>query len=493
MIVLYGMITVIYIVLFVWSGRGKSGSNRRRTSPFDRIALFIYDVLRSKIEKKLTTKPSSVEKDLKILKPGMKESESVRQYYVSKISLILFLIFIGNIVAVFLCISNLAGSILTDGKYIDRNSYGEGDIEADLEAKITSGEEKTTEKFTIMIKEREYTKKEIEALAEEATKVLETQFLGENILQDEVRQNLNLVTKIEGYPFRIAWESDNYELVSSDGDIDNEKIKKQGEIVNLTAIITYEDYHKENVFTLRICPPIFSEEELLHQKIYELLEKTEADSLKEEKVTLPDVLAEDVEQRKIEWKENKKDSSISLFLLIGAGAVLIYFLLDKELHEKVLKRNRELLMDYPGLIEKLTLYMSAGMTVRNAFRKMAYDYQEEKKQGGKYRFAYEEMLLICHELDSGISEVAAYEHFGKRCILPEYMRLSNLLSQNLRKGNSGILHALRQEMIHAFEERKNMAKKLGEEAGTKLLFPMLIMLGIIMVMIMIPAYFSFSL
>ena len=38
---------------------------------------------------------------------------------------------------------------------------------------------------------------------------------------------------------------------------------------------------------------------------------------------------------------------------------------------------------------------------------------------------------------------------------------------------------LEQEAEEAFEERKNSAKKLGEEAGTKLLFPMLLMLGIV--------------
>lgn len=34
---------------------------------------------------------------------------------------------------------------------------------------------------------------------------------------------------------------------------------------------------------------------------------------------------------------------------------------------------------------------------------------------------------------------------------------------------------------------------MGEEAGTKLLLPMMIMLGVTLVIIMIPAYFSFSL
>ena len=47
-----------------------------------------------------------------------------------------------------------------------------------------------------------------------------------------------------------------------------------------------------------------------------------------------------------------------------------------------------------------------------------------------------------------------------------------------------------QEAEEAFEERKSMARKLGEEAGTKMLFPMMMMFGIIIVIIMIPAFLS---
>lgn len=46
---------------------------------------------------------------------------------------------------------------------------------------------------------------------------------------------------------------------------------------------------------------------------------------------------------------------------------------------------------------------------------------------------------------------------------------------------------LQAEMTDALEQRKNLARRLGEEAGTRLLMPLFLMLGIIMVMIMVPA------
>ena len=47
------------------------------------------------------------------------------------------------------------------------------------------------------------------------------------------------------------------------------------------------------------------------------------------------------------------------------------------------------------------------------------------------------------------------------------------------------------EVNGAFEKRKNLAKIKGEEATTKLLFPLLLMLVVVMAIIMIPAVMNF--
>ena len=160
-----------------------------------------------------------------------------------------------------------------------------------------------------------------------------------------------------------------------------------------------------------------------------------------------------------------------------------------ELERKLEQRKKQLLLDYPEVVNKLALYMGAGMTIRNAFARMGEDYRRQQKE--RFRYVYEEILITCYELQSGRSEREAYDHFGKRCQVQAYRKLSTLLSQNIRKGSNDLLYMLRQEADQAFAERKNMARKLGEEAGIKLLLPMMMMLCIVMVIIMIPAYFSF--
>ena len=103
------------------------------------------------------------------------------------------------------------------------------------------------------------------------------------------------------------------------------------------------------------------------------------------------------------------------------------------------------------------------------------------------------MAAAWNEMCGGVPEKDCYESFGGRCGLQAYMKLGALLSQNLRRGTKGLADALRLEGIHAFEERKALARRRGEEAGTKLLLPMFLMLAVVLVIVIVPAFLSISL
>ena len=50
-----------------------------------------------------------------------------------------------------------------------------------------------------------------------------------------------------------------------------------------------------------------------------------------------------------------------------------------------------------------------------------------------------------------------------------------------------MVELMEREDMEAFEMRKALARKAGEEASTKLLFPMIGMLGIVIVILVVPA------
>ena len=192
----------------------------------------------------------------------------------------------------------------------------------------------------------------------------------------------------------------------------------------------------------------------------------------------------------ISWSQKVEDNSGLLWTAALVVAVLVYLLSDRDLHQQLEKRKKLLQQEYPDLVHQLALFVGAGMTVRGAFQKIASDYGKKQSRLAQKLPAYEEILYACRELQSGVSEGAAYENFGKRCGRQEYIRLSALLMQNLKRGNSTLLERLREEADKAGEERLMQSRRLGEEAGTRLLVPMVLMLAVVMVMIMVPAFSS---
>lgn len=177
------------------------------------------------------------------------------------------------------------------------------------------------------------------------------------------------------------------------------------------------------------------------------------------------------------------------FVLVAITALL--FARKKSAMDKALKlREKQMRMDYPQIVSKLTMLFSAGLTIREAWGKVVTAYITQREDGYPMHYAYEEMLMTYRELQGGMSEGEAYNRFGRRCKLAGYMKLSALLVQNLKKGNKGLSQLLAYEGVQAMEERKSLAKKLGEEAATKLLLPMLLMLSIVIVVLIVPAFMT---
>lgn len=179
----------------------------------------------------------------------------------------------------------------------------------------------------------------------------------------------------------------------------------------------------------------------------------------------------------------------AFFLLTALGALLVAR--KRSAFQRACKeRDQQLRMDYPQIVSKLTILFLAGLTIREAWEKIVMAYIQRREQEKKKRYAYEEMLLAYRELQGGMSEGEVYNRFGRRCRLSCYMKLSALLVQNLKKGNKGLAQLLAYEGVQALEERKNLAKKLGEEASTKMLLPMILMLFLVIVILIVPAFMT---
>lgn len=423
--------------------------------------------------------------NLGMLDPSVNPDEARRLYYADKIGVTLMLICAGSVLACLISVSARNKNVVDENGRIERNGYGTGSHKETLVMEVPEDPSMNME-IELSISDRQYTKEQADELFMELAEKLPEVVLGDNPSLDDVTTDLTLIKKFAGYPFDIAWIPENYAIIHSDGKLQQENIPQEGITVRLTAKASYMDDRWETDIYARILPPHYTGEELWERGVKSLLEEADRATIHEEYIELPESIGEST----YTWTQKVKDDAPILFLFILIAAVAVYAMKDKDLEKKVKEREEEMISDYPQFVSKLVLYLGAGMTVRNVFRKLAGDYEKLLEKGESRRFLYEELKRTIHEIDSGISENTAYEHFSRRCRSKQYTRLCTLLSQNLRKGNSGLLPLLQEESAKALSERMDIARKRGEEAGTKLLLPMILMLVIVMVMIIMPAYTS---
>ena len=424
------------------------------------------------------TERQQVSVDLERLHPGMSGRELQMDYYMEKLRLVIIVLLAGSFLTGMLQLKSILDSALGAEAVLERKDVGEGDWEAHLSARI--GEE--TEEVYVHVWERQLTEEELQVLFAECEEELECRLEGAENPQGKITEKLELVDSLEGYPFEITWRSSEPSLIGTDGSLKQEDIAETKQVC-LTATLWYGEITREVEFWIE--PGSVIQETGRKSSLREAILQQDSASRYEEELPLPKALGEE----NISWTLIQENDSPVFLLLTVVAAIGVYVLKDKDLHEQTLERKREMKVAYPVIINKFVLYMGAGMTVRGSFLKIVADYQKNCKT---HQDAYEEMLYSCRELSAGVSEGLVYERFGKRSGLQEYARFAAMLGQNLKKGNTALLGRLREESEKAMQEDLQFRKKMGEEAETKLLVPMIMMLGIVMLLVMIPAFTAFE-
>ena len=425
----------------------------------------------------------AVRKDLEYLYPGESQENLCRSFYVKKIEKSLTIFMAGCVLAVLLAVRASGERRLEQGNALKREDIFSDSqrvmVEADFEGR--------REQFEILMEPQRLNFEEAEILCQEFCQELSHLILGENPSLDEIWGNLKLQEQYEGYPFLVEWRSGDIDCITSNGVV---KPGEQDREVLLTAAISYGEQEWRQQLTVRVLTETLTPEERQYRELEKQLMDAEEHTREKEYLVLP----ESIQGMPVKWRRVVEDYSLVLWAgaLIVSG--LVFVLGDKDLHTELEQQRKQMKREYSDIVHKLALYLGAGMTVQGAFQKIALDYEQYKAAGGtRSSPVCEQMLHTWRELKSGVSESVAYERFGRRTGLQEYIRLSTLMTQNLKKGSSSLLERLREEADKALAERIQSGRKLGEEASTKLLVPMVMMLAVVMIMVILPAFSSMGL
>ena len=322
---------------------------------------------------------------------------------------------------------------------------------------------------------------------------LEKLILGKNKSWNCIQYDFNLVRSIPQTKIKVEYSIQGIEYIDSLGKIQFDNLPKEGTKIIIRVRLLYEDSWMEQSFEATVLPKKETSIHEFSEKIKQRLQLLNEQTKEQEYYELPQV----IEGQYVDWEEKKDRSAAMIFIFGIIGCFLTPMLLEREKKEKEAKEAEQMLIDYPEIISKFTLFVNAGMTTRAAWARIVNDYiarepiATKKKRKPSKRIAYEQMIITKNEQEMAVSEELTYSNFGKRCKLLPYLRFSSILAQNLKKGGQGMIQLLEAEASEAFLERKEHAKRQGEKASTKLLGPSVGMLLIVLLVIMIPAFLSF--
>ncbi len=416
----------------------------------------------------------------------------------------------------------LQDGVLKEGFRLPRSGYGGSKQYITLE--VSGLTEDTSVPLDITVSPKRYTKEEANAVFREIYDQLEELVVAEGESFANLQHDLRLMTKLPKYGVQLSWdfypeldpalaagsvtpdEARAYyrkyrHLMDSDGTLHNETLPPGTVVTGYLSLIMSTDivptstdgetkylktqYHSAPYrIYVGIVPRALSRYESLLLQLQQAITTEDEGSLGENMLSLPT----EIDGQRIYYSEHEDRSYLLLPLLGVIAAMAIYMRQGQARRTEKKQREALLMLDYSELVSKLMVYIGAGLTVRNALETISQHFDALIARGIKEdRPLYQELRTMVIQFRRNMPESEIYLSFGRRVNLKPYTKLVSLIEQNRMNGARNLRAMLELEMEDAFEQRKTTARRLGEEAGTKLLLPLFIMLGIVMIIVIVPA------
>lgn len=162
--------------------------------------------------------------------------------------------------------------------------------------------------------------------------------------------------------------------------------------------------------------------------------------------------------------------------------VLVPFSMVKDLDKKIQKRKQAITLELPEFLSRITLLVNAGETVQKAIIRSV----EQKKHMQDHPL-YAELQQVAAEVGNNYSFAQAMEDFSKRCGMQEISIFVTTVLMNYRRGGEEFVASLQGLSQDLWDKRRAVTKTLGEEASSKMIFPMMIIFLVVMVVVGAPA------
>lgn len=184
-------------------------------------------------------------------------------------------------------------------------------------------------------------------------------------------------------------------------------------------------------------------------------------------------------------------STAVAILADGNGEMLIYgtvlmlfipFLMYKDASNRLRQKKRQMLLELPEVLNQIVLLVNAGETAQKALLRCI-----ENKTDFTQSPLLAELAIAAHEIRMNGSFAKSMEDFNKRCGVQEVSLFTTTLLLNYKRGGDELVVSLKELSTTLWDKRKSLAKTLGEEASSKMVFPMVLIFMVVMVVVAAPA------
>ena len=169
-------------------------------------------------------------------------------------------------------------------------------------------------------------------------------------------------------------------------------------------------------------------------------------------------------------------------LVVGLMFVIMMpFAMVSKLSSQEKERRDQILMELPEVVNKIILLVNAGETVQQALVRCVTTAKDMKSP-------------LIMELTDTVNKMVSNEPFhqvlndlSKKCGIQEISIFTTTILLNYRKGGNDLIVAMRELSHELWEKRKALSKTKGEEASSKLVFPLILIFVTVMIIVGYPA------
>ena len=159
--------------------------------------------------------------------------------------------------------------------------------------------------------------------------------------------------------------------------------------------------------------------------------------------------------------------------------ILGFFLPDLDLESKINQKKASIMLDYPVFCTDLAVMAGAGLGIFKAW--------ENASEKISRSIFYKEVRHVILKTSTGMLFQDALKEFSSNLAISEIHTFVTIVNQEIKSGSGGMAAKLRDCAQRSWKIREGIAKKKGEEAISKMVFPLVIGLAGILMILAAPA------